>query len=120
MECVDKLKFNVSLLTFILINISFSSFVTTIFYRNSYLLLCFRTFFVQRRRKGFLRGIHLLCIIIVKSLSSVLMKNDGVNVQWNATQHEVSQAIAIQRLRSETRAHPQLIADIEFNYCSVK
>lgn len=43
------------------------------------------------------------------------MENDGVTAQWNAMQRKVSQAIAIQRLRREERAHPQLIADIEFN-----
>lgn len=35
-------------------------------------------------------------------------------------QHDISQAVAIQRLRSKDRKDPQLIVDIEFNHCPVK
>lgn len=35
-------------------------------------------------------------------------------------QHDISQAIAIQRLRRKDREDSQLIVDIEFNHCPVK
>lgn len=40
-------------------------------------------------------------------------------MQWNVMQHDISQAVAIQRLRSKDREDSQLIVDIEFNHCPV-
>lgn len=48
---------------------------------------------------------------------SASVENGKLTAMECNTTSRVSQAVAIQRLRCENCAHPQLIAEIEFNYC---